>query len=336
MKEYYFTDYSVNDESSILALEKLCTQGDSIVLRYKRDNFRARSEVYENYRIICVKIDNKVIGVGAWSSKNILLRGKEIHTAFIYDTRVHPDYRKKGVAWHLIHYMLKNIDTNPECIYMFVAADNTRCLKPVQKLIGFKLAIPFTILVIPVYKKIKHNIKWSFSEVNIIHDMYLKYNSGVDFLPHFKKKLLKGYISSISIDNERTGCSIWTNKNLLAEEIVRIPLHYQIERIITDFLRPVIKLPHIPKPKEKIRSWFLFDVYAYSKTDLKRLITVAKNHAFTNNQHFLYIRLQNNDPLLKIITENEFRYYKIPYYFLARGTQLPGINDRIYIDVRDL
>jgi GNAT superfamily N-acetyltransferase len=337
MAGFHISHYVPSDDPSAVALEKQCVQGDSIALRYHRRNFQARSKVYDNFRILCARAGNKVVGITAWTWKNIRLHDHKIRAVYSYDTRVHPDYRKKGVAYHLVQSLWDDIGSDPECVYMLVASDNERCLLPVKRILGFQLVVPFTILVIPIYKRIKADSNWEFADVTQIHDMYLKYNPTVDFIPEFYSNLLLGYIASISIsETKEGGCSIWTNENLLQEEIVHIPFHYQIERIVTNLLRPVIKLPHIPRPKERIRSWFLFDIYADGITNLKKLMAVVKNHAIANNQDFLYIRIQNNDPLIKTIAENEFRCYKIPYYFLAKGSRLPSADDKIYIDVRDL
>lgn len=337
MAGYHISHYCAGDDSSALALEEQCTQGDSIILKYRRQNFRARSEVYDNYRILCARAKDQVVGITAWTWKKIKLHEQEIRAVYFYDMRVHPEYRKKGVANSLVQSLWKDIGTDNDCIYMSVAADNERCLKPAKKILGFNTAIPFTILIIPIYKNIKEKTDMAFSDVTKVHEMYLKYNPSVDFLPDLDKKHLLGYVDSITLDDaNKAGCSIWTNNGLLTEEIVKIPFKYQVERTITNLLRPMIKLPYIPRPKERIRSWFLFDIYADSRENLKKMIAVSKHYAFLNNQHFLYIRLLNNDPLLQAITEDEFRLYKVPYYFLAKGTNVPLINDRIYLDVRDL
>jgi hypothetical protein len=277
------------------------------------------------------------VGVAAWTAKDVKLHGEKIKAVYLYDTRVHPDYRKKGISHHLMKSLLRDIGTKHDCIYTHVSGDNKRCLKPTQHLLGLKFAIAFTILVIPVYKKQRTKVDWRLSTVSQIHKGYAKRNPDVEFMPHFNEKLLLGYVRSLSLgDSEKTGCSVWTNEGLLSEQVVRIPLHYQVERFLTDLLRPIIKLPYIPRPKEKIRSWFLFDLYADSRDSLRQLMTVLKNQAYERNRQFLYIRVQDNDPMMEELTAAEFRVYKVPYYFLAKGAKLPLKNDRIYWDIRDL
>jgi GNAT superfamily N-acetyltransferase len=337
MFEYNISQYTPEDDSSALALEESCTQGDSIVLRYRRPNFLARSKVYDNYRIICARLRDKVVGITAWTIKDVKLHGERIRAVYLYDTRVHPDYRKRGATHHLMKSLWKDIGTKQDCIYTLVAGDNERCLKPIKHLLGLKFVIPLTILVIPVYKKTHVKIDWKLSNAIQIHNQYLKHNPDVEFLPDFKKELLLGYTKSVSLDNlDKAGCTVWTSERLLSEEVVRIPFHYRIERYLTDLLRPIIKLPYIPRSKERIRSWILFDFYADSPENLKELLTIIKNHAYDNNRQFLYIRLQNNDSLIAKLTKAEFRVYKVPYYFLAKGAKIPSERDRIYLDIRDL
>ncbi len=64
MKELKIEPYTINDNEEALALEKQCIQGKSMALSFQRPFFHARSEVYENYKIYCAKINNKLVGIG--------------------------------------------------------------------------------------------------------------------------------------------------------------------------------------------------------------------------------------------------------------------------------
>ena len=57
------TPYTLEDNEAALDLEEQCVQGESIVLTYRRPTFHARSQVYDKYRILCAKIDNRLVGI---------------------------------------------------------------------------------------------------------------------------------------------------------------------------------------------------------------------------------------------------------------------------------
>jgi ribosomal protein S18 acetylase RimI-like enzyme len=331
------TPYTVKDNEAALHIEEQCVHGESIVLKYRRPTFHARSQVYDKYRILCAKIENKLVGITAWAEKSIRLHGELIRAAYTYDLRVHPDYREKGVAIRLSREMLDDIGQDVDCIYTLIAGENKRALGLAQKIIGMKLAIPLTYAIIPVYKKFKRTNNYFFSNIKEVHKQYLQTNDQIDFHPEFKTKNMVGHVSSIILTKEKVGgCSLWTNENLLAEQVVSIPRSYQIQRFLSKLLLRFVKLPYIPGPADIIPSWFLYDLYAGSEKDFFSLLAAVNNLAYEKERKYLYALLQNNDRLLTFIKRTGYKIFTFPYYFLAKGRITPLQTDKIYIDIRDL
>jgi hypothetical protein len=100
--------------------------------------------------------------------------------------------------------------------------------------------------------------------------------------------------------------------------------------------RPFLRLPGIPKRDEIIRSWFLFDFYATDKKGVHNLLSIANNIGFDRGRTFLYLLLGSDDLILRLIRTAGFKFFEVPYFFLARGRVFPAETDRIYIDIRDL
>jgi hypothetical protein len=61
--------YTNRDDEAALSLEEKCVQGKSIVLKFRRPTFEARSKVYDNYKILCAKSNEELIGIGAYTKK---------------------------------------------------------------------------------------------------------------------------------------------------------------------------------------------------------------------------------------------------------------------------
>ena len=57
--------YILSDNEDLLKLEQLCPQGEKLSLKFVRPTFHARSEVYEDYKILTAKMEGKIIGVTA-------------------------------------------------------------------------------------------------------------------------------------------------------------------------------------------------------------------------------------------------------------------------------
>ena len=331
------TPYTLEDNEAALDLEEQCVQGESIVLKYRRPTFHVRSQVYDKYKIICAKIDNKLVGITAWAEKLVRLHGEFIRAAYNYDLRVHPDYRKKGVAINLTKAMFSNIGQEVDCIYTLIAGENIRALGLAQQIFGMKLAIPLSYVIIPVYKKFKQADNYFLASAKEVQTQYFNTNDQTDFIPEFNEKKMIGYVASTILAKEKVGgCSLWTNENLLAEQVVSIPRSYRIQRFFSEPLRLFVKLPYIPKPADIIPSWFIYNLYAGGEKDFRSLLVSINNIAFEKGRKYLYALLQNNDEILAFFKGAGHRIFTFPYYFLARGRITPAQTDKIYIDVRDL
>lgn len=328
--------YTAADNESALSLEAQCVQGESLILKFRRPTFHARSEVYDKYRILYAKVKNKVVGIIAGAEKFVRLHGEMIRTIYIYDLRVHPDYRKQGTARRLNNALMEDLG-EADCVYSLIAGGNKSALIVAQRVFDAQVVRPLTYAIIPVFKNLNGEAPYRLSSVSEIHETYLKLHSETQFVPALQEKRLLGYISSITLLNvESCGFSLWTNENLLAEQVVDIPFHFRLMRALIAPLKPFVKMPHIPIPDEIIQSWFLFDFCAADKKTTHDLLTIANNIAFADNKTFLYILLESNDITLRFIKHSGFRVYTIPYFFLAKGRIVPAETDRIYIDIRDL
>lgn len=328
--------YTVADNESTLRLEEQCAQGESLRLRFLRTTFHARSEVYENYRILCAKLDGSLIGIVAGAEKLLKLHDELIRAIYLYDLRVHPDYRRYGTATRLVNTLLEDLGRG-DCIYSLIAGENKRALALARTVLGAsRITIPLTYAALPVYKRMNANTGYRTTTALDVHKMYLEHNQDIQFIPAFDEKRMRGHFKSIVTENEKSGFSIWTNENLLQEQVVNVPYRFRIMRILTIPFHTFLKLPHIPKQNEIIRSWFLYDFYARDEQFIKILLSLANNLAIEAGKTFLYLLLDSRDPILNQIRNSGLKIFFIPYYFIVNGRLTPTETDRIYIDIRDV
>ncbi len=328
--------YTSEDSQSALLLEEQCAQGESLRLRFLRPTFHARSEVYEKYRILCAKLDDQLIGITAGAEKIVKLHCEAIRAIYLYDLRVHPDHRRYGTATHLVNSLLEDLGKG-NCIYSLIAGENRRALALARRILGAsRKTVPLTYVAIPVYKKLKEKTTHRTTTASDGHERFLRFNPDIQFVPNFDEKRWLGHITSIITENEKGGFSIWTNENLLQEQVVKVPFRFRTARILMAPFRTFLKLPHIPGHSEIIQSWFLYDLYARDEKDLENILTIANNLAIDSGRTFLYLLMEPHDPLLRLIRDAGLKMFFIPYYFIVSGRLTPSETDRIYIDIRDV
>jgi len=334
MKDLKIVPYTTNDNEQALALEKQCIQGKSMALSFQRPSFHARSEVYENYKIYCAKINNKLVGTCAGAEKIVTLHGKQIRSVYFYDLRIHPDHRHQGIAKLLNNAVVDSFGSNVDCYYSFIAGQNKRAVDIACKGFGAQVVIPFTYMIFPVYKKLPIESRYEISDAFEIHKNHLHQKEKLDFISEFDKNNLTEYVTSFR--NKGSGASIWTNENLLCERVERLPLYLQIYRMLSNAIRPIINLPVIPKKHESLKSWILFDLFTNNENDACQLLHKINNFALSKGKTFIYILLQNNVPNLLLLKRAGSKYFTMPYLFLVKGSIIPREDEKIYIDIRDL
>ncbi|MGD0338506.1 MAG: GNAT family N-acetyltransferase [Bacteroidota bacterium] len=329
--------YTATDDEAAVNLEQHCVQGKSLALRFRRPTFKARSDVYENYKILTAKAGGNLIGIAAGARKSVQLHGRTVDAVYLYDIRVHPDYRKYGTARQLTNAVLEEIGKGADCVYSLISGENERAIGLARRSFGAQVIIPLIYCLMPVYRKFRVDGTCNCANASEIHTRYLNANRSIEFIPPLNEEKLSGYVASIVLpDAEDGGCSIWTNENILAEEIVNVPRFFRLMRILTMPVRPFIKLPAIPKRNEIIRSWFLFDFYAKDKMCVRNLLSVVNNLALSFGRNYLYLLMQSDDPALKLARKAGFKIFNLQYFFLAKGNDIPSQAERIYLDIRDL
>jgi len=336
MKNVRIESYSLVDNKQALDLEGQCIQGKSLALSFVRPTFHARSEVYKNYKIFCAKVDKKLVGIFAAAEKIVTLHNESIRSLYFYDCRIDPLFRHQGIAKKLTKALVEYFGKNIDCYYTLIAGQNKRAFDLASKGFGAEIVIPLTYIIFPVYKKYHLSLKYEKSSVDDIFKIYSQNSRQLEFVPDLNRNFLAGYVGSFADNNLAAASSIWTNENLLSERVEKTPFHFHLYKMFTTIINPLIDMPQIPNKKEILKSWFLFNLYAKNIHSVVNLLKHINNQAIVNRKKFIYVLLQNNDPILSFFRKTKLKHFKLPYYFLGKGSKIPRQNDKIYIDIRDL
>lgn len=336
MNEIRVFPFTAKEDEAALGLEDLCIQGRSLQLKYRRPSFNARSELYDYYKIYCAKAGERFIGIIAGAVKSVRYHDRTVLAMYVYDLRVHPDYRRQGIGKKLSATLVEDLGSKVDCIYTLIHGQNNRAFALACSYFAPKVVIPLTYVVMPVYRRHKTKGIGRLAPASQVHELYLRLNANEQFTPKFDLEKMKGHVESLILEKRIAGGSIWSSENILAEQVVRIPHSLNALRVLSRPLQPFLPLPRIPKQNEILRSWFLYDLFAANRQNLRNLLQEVNNMALSRERDFVYVLLQNSDPLLSWIKHARFKVFTLPYFFLAKGRVCPSLTDDIYIDVRDL
>ena len=193
-----------------------------------------------------------------------------------------------------------------------------------------------TFLVIPVMRRRKSGNPGLRSDLATVHREYLRVNPGLAMVPDFTPELMHGAVGSVLLDDGSAGCSIWSNENLMAEEVVRLPPALRMARRLLAPLVRVNVVPAIPRSGEVLKSWFLFDLFARGPADLRALLRTVNAQAIENGRTVFYVLVQDGDPIRHRIRSAGFFFMTVPYVCLAKGDKTPAEGERLYLDIRDI
>lgn len=333
MDELDIRPYTEADDADAVALEAACVQGQSLALRFRRPSFAARSAVYDDAAIFCGWIGDRLVGTVAVARKPVDLHGRPLQATYFYDLRVHPAFRGRGFAHALIRTALAERVAEAECVYVLVAGQNAHMLGVLEGNYRYpdEVSIPLTYACVPVYRR--RGVRATPADPTQVRSRHLAAVQPT-FVPAYRPDRMEGHVESVAV--EGAGCSVWTNADLLAEEVVRLPLPLRALAAARPLLAPFLRMPAVPRPGEVIRSWFLYDVYAASETAFGRLLDAVNDRALDEQRVVLYLLLQDNDPLLAWTRTARRLVFTFPYRFIARGRRVPHAHDRLYLDMRDV
>jgi predicted N-acetyltransferase YhbS len=88
------------DNQALIALDRLCSMGEVLTLAFDRSpDFFGRYKAYERWTALVAEAqDGTLVGTGGLAVKTVLVDGSPREAVYLMDLRVHPDWRRRGVA----------------------------------------------------------------------------------------------------------------------------------------------------------------------------------------------------------------------------------------------
>jgi len=87
------------ENDGLIALDAACSMGEAVALRFDRSpDFFARAAVYERAIVLVAEVAGRLVGVAAAAIKVLRVGGIVGPWAYLFDLRVAPEARRRGVA----------------------------------------------------------------------------------------------------------------------------------------------------------------------------------------------------------------------------------------------
>ena len=342
-----------SDNPELLSIEKMCPQGTSLVLSFDRTpDFFSRSRIYEAYRIYVAEEEGKPVGTVGLAEKNIRIDGKEEKAAYIYDVRVHPDHRGKGIGSQLVERSL-NEASEADLAYAVIAQDNTPSIALFRKL-GFDNVGSFNLLNVPVFRRkerpsSRYVRTLTSKDVPQIVDLLNNYYANHDFYTGYdaesllaRIERLQGYglvgIYGIEEGGKISACGgLWDYSKIFRVTAVGVSRKLAVLRYLLRLIGMFKETAKLPSMGEPFRLMYVTDLACVGGPETARmLIDYFLGIAHAQNSNFLCFALHPTDPLVPVIRKYkpiEMKYELHERWLKDKSPRKLGIP---YIDPVDL
>lgn len=158
MQECRIVPYHPDYEAALLALERASPQGKYIRLEMLRAHFLDRSKVFEEFGVfVALSEDGDLLGVIAGSAVDLNWNEKRERVGFVYDLRVAPAFRRKGIAKSLGRYLTQKYFNSLGIKHRVttIKESNRPAARALQSALGVMHYYPFSYLTIPTGMRIK-------------------------------------------------------------------------------------------------------------------------------------------------------------------------------------
>jgi GNAT superfamily N-acetyltransferase len=302
-------EYSPRDNEEAMALDALCQQGTGLSLSFRRPWFHRRAELYGDYRILTVRArqdagqeQGQLVALAAAATKPVILFGAATRAWLAFDLRVHPAFRRMGLASLLGDEVMAWGKARADAGYTYVMSSN-RAMRRTAAQWGRVDSHGYAYQVMPVMPKDRPSaavVGVSRAEVRAALDSSaptpdLSYviEEGCDRSCERGSWLLRDK-SGVS------GCSAWSTEGVLAEVIESLPFPVSAIQWMSRHVPGVAGLwPRTPGCGERVRSWYLYDCFAGSVAAATKLFAHVRATAREAGVEWVYAIHAPRDPWMR-------------------------------------
>jgi GNAT superfamily N-acetyltransferase len=337
----------IDDNRDLCRIDGLCTQGKDLVYHYERKDFFLRSRLYDKWAVYLAEVDGVAAGSISVSLKCVRLNGGLVKVGYIFDLRVHPDYRHTWAAIALVQAAKKYLyQEKAEYAYTYVLGSNIAAIK-IAHMMGMFIVTPFRVFLLPAFNSSVEILRVS-GEENLKNTMVKseEYQSryALSEQRSFTQKYFDLYqdnpfrgVFTLPYRSDVQGC-LWDSSVLSTKVVDRIPLIYRAAASMPQPVRRLFGIPALPQKGQPLRVHHVFDVVWDEKdrAGVHKLIAGLRSQARREGGQIVMCHLDVRDPLCPVVKKQAF--YSIDGVLLmrtpAKGEKPPPMS-LAYFDVRD-
>ena len=300
--------------------------------------------------ILMVAEDEKsgdILGIMGVGIVKVMLGGKAVNAGLVFDWRSNSQVAS-GLARHMMR-LWQGVFTEARArrldfMFGYIKEDNARSLGIILRS-GPTVAEDRDFLTIPVHRafarKFDENqltVERAIDAVENLTKLHTACN-GQDLLPladnpELMQHLQDTYLHA-RISVRGSSVKIWDSTADYTHRVVSTPWYYQAARPVFNAVSQCLPLPHIPRPGEEIREWFLYDFLIEQPEDLPVLLEKARQLAVANRIDYLITCLSQREavyPALSRLAWVKLKYHLM--FFPVADVAAPV--EPTYFDVRYL
>lgn len=335
-----------DDNARLCEIETLCPQGRALRFHYQRDDFFARSRVYDDWAVFVAEEDGMAVGVAAASIKSVRIAGQPVRAGYIYDVRVIPEHRGKKLSYALVEAVEAYLRPLVDYAYLYVLSDNRATQAITRRCAMFPIG-RFRVLLVPALPRVlpMPRLLAGAARAEVLAAMQAQ-SARYDLVPlvtasrhHAPEEQRSPVVGLFAVgDPPRAAANVWDPTPLGVKVVDRVPMLLRLAGMIGP-MRRIFKLPRIPRPGEALRIWEISDLWQPELGDGQALTSFCEAMqamAFERGIALLAFHLDPEDPscaalapLARITLEGA-----IMARTAVAGEPPPALH-LAYLDVRD-
>jgi GNAT superfamily N-acetyltransferase len=326
-------------------VDSLCTQGKGIVYHYRRHDFFLRPRLYDKWAVYAAEEGGEVVGSISVCLKRVFYGKTQVDIGYIFDLRVHPAYRRAGLATSLTreagYYLLRE---GAQYVYVYILSSNL-VAKAMARKMGMFPAASFRVFFLSTHGKDAKSLHLTGKEElqNPLANIDAKFSNydlsePTTFLRnHQPSRPGSAFRGVLMLPGSPDAlCCLWDSSVLSAKVVDRVPPVLRAAACMPAPLRIKLRLPEVPEKGETLKAHHIFNMVWQEEREAAALIAAARVRIGREGGQIVMCHLDARDPLCSIIKKQAF--YSISGSILLRtpveGEKPPPIS-LAYLDVRD-
>jgi ribosomal protein S18 acetylase RimI-like enzyme len=340
------------DNTELLDLEKMCPQGTSLVLQFDRSpDFFSRSRVYENYKVYVAEEEGKIVGTVGATLKEFNMSEEVVKGVYIYDLRVHPTFRGRGIGSELVQQVMAE-ENEADLAYGIIMEENYPSIALFKRL-GFQNIHDLMLLSVSLYKRREQTASKirkmttddAPSVVDLINDHYRTHDffaplSIDNFLNRTRQLTDYGFqsIQVVEVENRIVACAgLWDYSRILRTSVLRVTARLKMLTYILRFANLFTSTMKLPSVGEFFRLMYVTDfAFTGEAGPVRELIKHCLSFSYSCGCNFLVFPLDPLNPAIPLIAK--YRPIRGLYHIYAKSLKEKALSTQrmICVDAMDL